>query len=148
MAGTLSGEGDADIRERDIMADFLSRGARALGRVALAAVAGLWLTAGPAEAGMVSTEAVIEGPAAAQDGLESARAQVRAFIERGEVRERLEAEGVDPDEAAARTESLSDAEIALIAGKLDELKAGGAGLASLETILVILVLVLLIVILV
>jgi hypothetical protein len=126
------------------MTDFSKRVARAIGLVAIAAVAGLWLAVGPAEAGMVSTEAVIEGAAAPEDD----RARVRAFMEREEVRERLEAEGVDPAEAAARTESLSDAEIGLIAGKLEELKAGGAGAVSLETILVILVLVLLIVILV
>ena len=128
--------------------ELLLWGARALSLVALAVVAGLWLAADPAQAGMVSTEAVIGESAAAQDGRETERARVRAFIERKEVRDRLEAEGVDPDEAAARTESLSDEEIALIAGKLDKLPAGAAGIASLETILVILVLVLLILILV
>jgi hypothetical protein len=140
--------GDAESGERDVMTDFSSRVARALGLILIAAVAGLWLTAGPAAAGMVSTEAVIGDTAASGDALESERARIRAFMEREEVRERLEAEGVDPAEAAARTESLSDAEISLIAGKLDELKAGGAGAISLETLLVILVLLLLIVILI
>jgi hypothetical protein len=125
--------------------ELLLRSARALSLVAIATVAGLWLAAGPARAGMVSTEAVIEEPAAGQ---EAERARVRAFIERGEVRDRLEAEGIDPDEAAARTGSLSDREVSLIASKLEQLKAGGAGIGSLETVLVILVLVLLIVLLV
>jgi hypothetical protein len=149
VAGTLSGEGDTGKqKERDVVMELLLRSARALSLVAIAAVAGLWLAAGPARAGMVSTEAVIGESAAPQDGQEMERARVRAFIERGEVRERLEAEGIDPEEAAARTGSLSDREISLIAGKLDQLKAGGAGVGALETVLVILVLVLLIVLLV
>ncbi len=133
--------------------ELLPRNTRAFGLVAIAAVAGLWLVVGlavgPARAGMVSTEAVIEAPAAGlADGREAERARIRAFIERGEVRDQLEAEGVDPDEAAARTESLSDDEIALIAGRLDKLPAGAADIASLETVLVVLVIVLLVVILI
>lgn len=129
------------------MMELLLGSARALRLAVVVAVALLWPAAGPALAGMVTTETAIESAdptAAAQD---DQRARVRAFMERGEVRKRLEALGVDPDEAAARAETLSDAEIALIAGKLDKLPAGGAAV-GLETLLVILVVVLLIVILV
>jgi hypothetical protein len=126
----------------------LLKGARALllPAVAAFALAVPWSASGPARAGMVATETLIES---AQETTVEAeeRTRVRAFVGRAEVRERLEALGVDPDEAAARAESLSDEEIALIAGKLDKLPAGTAAI-SLETLLVILIVVVLIVILI
>jgi hypothetical protein len=122
----------------------LLKGARALllPAVAAFALAVPWSASGPARAGMVATETLIES---AQETTVEAeeRTRVRAFVGRAEVRERLEALGVDPDEAAA----LSDEEIALIAGKLDKLPAGTAAI-SLETLLVILIVVVLIVILI
>ena len=100
-------------------------------------------SAWPALAGMVSTEAVIE----ATEGRSAARSRVEALFGRAEVQRRLEALGVDPEEAAARAESLSDDEIALIAGKLDELPAG-AEVVPVEIILAVLAVLLLIVILI
>lgn len=78
----------------------------------------------PARAAMVSTESVI-APAA---GMETARARVRAFVDREDVRAQIEAYGIDADEAAARIDTLTDREIALIAGRQDELPAGGEGI--------------------
>ena len=75
----------------------------------------------PAEAAMVTTEAAVN-PAAE---LESDRAQVRAFLERDDVRAQMEGYGLTPEEAIARVDSLTDREIALVAGKLDALPAGG-----------------------
>ncbi len=75
----------------------------------------------PAEAAMVTTEAAVN-PAAE---LESDRAQVRAFLEREDVRAQMESYGLTPEEAIARVDSLTDHEIALVAGKLDALPAGG-----------------------
>ena len=75
----------------------------------------------PARAAMVSTESVI-APAA---GMETVRARVRAFLDREDVRAQIEAYGIDADEAAARIDTLTDREIALIAGRLDELPAAG-----------------------
>ncbi len=98
---------------------------------------------GPARAGMVSTEAVIEAMA----GEAGARARVEAFLDRAEVRRRLEALGVDPEEAAARAESLSDEEIERIAGKLNKLPAGAAAV-PVEIIVAVLLVLLLIVLLI
>ena len=75
----------------------------------------------PAEAAMVTTEAAVN-PAAE---LESDRAQVRAFLERDDVRAQMASYGLTPEEAIARVDSLTDREIALVAGKLDALPAGG-----------------------
>jgi hypothetical protein len=53
------------------------------------------------------------------------REKLRAFMERPDVVEKLKAMGVSPDEAKARVGAMSDAEIHMIAGKLDMLPAGG-----------------------
>lgn len=53
------------------------------------------------------------------------REKVIAFINRAEVEQELKAQGVSPDEAKARIAHLSDAELQMLAGKIDELPAGG-----------------------
>lgn len=78
----------------------------------------LWMPS--AQAGMVSSEQVIASQAAQQD-----RERVRALFERQDVREQLQARGVDADAARARVDALTDEEVASINGKLDSLPAGG-----------------------
>jgi hypothetical protein len=73
-----------------------------------------------ARAAMVNTDQVVAAQAAAND-----RARVMQFMARDDVRRQIEALGIDPDEAARRTRSLSDEEIQQITGKLDQLPAGG-----------------------
>jgi hypothetical protein len=80
---------------------------------------------GAAQAALVSTEQLLttgDGPAE--------RARVMAFLERADVREQIVALGVDPNEAAARVQALSDAQVRQIAGQLDQLPAGQAPSAS------------------
>jgi hypothetical protein len=72
-----------------------------------------------ARAAIVTTDEVV----AAQTADEN-RARVIQFMAREDVRRQIEALGIDPDEAARRTDSLSDEEIQQIAGRLDELPAG------------------------
>ncbi len=74
---------------------------------------------GSAKAGMISTERVIDLASADQ-----ARERVMDFLGRDDIRRQMEAMGVDTSEAAARIESLSDAEVAQIAGQIDQLPAG------------------------
>ena len=74
---------------------------------------------GAAQAGLVSTEAVIERAQADHD-----RARVLDFMSREQVRDQIRALGVDPDEASARVSALSDMEISRIAGRIDALPAG------------------------
>jgi len=72
-----------------------------------------------ARAAMVTTDQVV-----AQAEVDSDRARVIRFMAREDVRQQLEALGIDPDEATRRTESLSDDEIQQIAERMDELPAG------------------------
>ncbi len=77
------------------------------------------LPAGPAHAGLISTDRIIQ-----QDQVNSNRERVSAFIARDDVRKEFQKHGVNPDEAAARVAALSDAEIGQIADRLDSLPAG------------------------
>ncbi len=87
----------------------------------VALIVAISMPAGTAQAGLVGTDTVIDREAAQSD-----RARVMAFLERAEVRARIEALGIDAAEAASRVASLSDAEISNIAGKIDQLPAGQA----------------------
>lgn len=86
---------------------------------------------------LMTTEQALEASA-----VESARARIRAFVAREDVREQLRALGVDPGEAALRIASLSDAEVAAIDGRLAELPAGGNGVAAVLLILAVVFIVL------
>jgi hypothetical protein len=95
---------------------------RQFGRaVALAMAFILFLTSlplGSAQAAMIPTDQVIGG------AMQDERGKVLAFVQRADVRSQMIALGVDPAEAEARVASLSDHEIAQIAGKIDGLPAG------------------------
>ena len=52
------------------------------------------------------------------------RARIKAFVSRKDVVAQLQSHGISSEEALARVDSLTDQEIALIAGKLDQLPAG------------------------
>ncbi len=99
----------------------LLRHRKPIGCLLIVAVFCLSVPHHPARAAMVGTESVI-APAA---GMATARARARAFLDREDVRAQVKAYGIDADEAAARIDTLTDREIALIAGRLDELPAGG-----------------------
>ena len=71
-------------------------------------------------AAMVGTEAILENHDVA-----GARDQLRSFFDRQDVQSVLASRGIDPAEAKARVDSLSDAEVMQIAEKIDELPAGG-----------------------
>lgn len=75
---------------------------------------------GPAYAGMVGTQVVID-----QQQVEQHRTQIMDMLSRQELRDELMAYGVDPDMAKQRVAALSDAEVEALAGKLAEVPAGG-----------------------
>ena len=75
---------------------------------------GLGLPA-PSYAGMVGTDTALGGE----------RERVAAMLERADVQSQLEALGVNPADVKARVSALSDDEAAQIAGRLDQLPAGG-----------------------
>ncbi len=104
-------------------------------------VASLWVGAlvPAARAAVVASEATLASSAAG----DADRARVAALLDRAEVRRQLESLGVDTDQARERVALLSDEEAARIAGKLDELPAGGGAGLAIAIIALVLVLVIL-----
>jgi len=89
----------------------------------------------PAQAGMLPTDSVVASPA---------KDRVVTFLNRTDVRAQLESMGVNPADAKARVASLTDAEAAQLAAKIDNLPAGGDGFGALIGALLIVFIVLLI----
>lgn len=72
------------------------------------------------QAGMISSEQVI-----ASQHVQFEREHLRKIFDRQDVREQLQARGLDVDAARARVDALTDDEVANINGRLDSLPAGG-----------------------
>ncbi len=74
---------------------------------------------------------------------QEARETLKQFMAHKDVRTAIVFQGVDPAEADARLNSLSDAEVIQLADQIDQLPAGGdvLGLAIAVLVIVILVLV-------
>ncbi len=75
---------------------------------------------------------------------QEARAQIKQLLMREDVRQALVNQGIDPGEAGARIDSLSDPEAIAVADKLDQLPAGSGALevfliVSLVAFLVLLI---------
>ena len=70
-------------------------------------------------------------PATEVAATEEDRQRLQEFVGREDVRNRMEALGLDPDEAAARLGDLSDAEARRIASYVEEEPAGQGALAIL-----------------
>ena len=94
----------------------------------------------PAQAAMVSTGDVIAG----DSSLASDRDRLNALMQREDVREEFRRQGVDPDEAAARVAALSDAEVAQITERIDQLPAGQSAIGVIVGAAVLIFIVLLI----
>ena len=84
-------------------------------------------------AGIIDTAAVVDASQRTTD-----LATVRAGLERDDVRERFLAMGVDPLAVDARLASLTDAELHSLAGRMEQLPAGGDLLAVIGVVFVIL----------
>ncbi|MFQ5757736.1 MAG: DUF6627 family protein [Acidiferrobacterales bacterium] len=82
-----------------------------------------------ARAGLISTQAIVEAEQAQQE-----RARVHRLLARDDIAGYLAAQGVDPAQARARVDSLTDAEVRALAARLDELPAGGVGLLEVALI--------------
>jgi hypothetical protein len=104
-------------------------------RFLAASVFGFALGCGTAYAEMVGTD---EAAASVEPANQDAdREKVRAFIERPEVVKQLQKMGVSHEDAKARVAAMSDAEVRLVAGKLDLLPAGGR-ITNTELVIIIL----------
>jgi hypothetical protein len=97
------------------------------------------LAAPQARAGMIGSDAAI--PHAPSD-----RARVQALLARPDVQKELEKMGIAPADAGARVQAMSDAEVAQVAGRLDNLPAGAA--VSNDELLLIIIIILLVAIII
>lgn len=104
-------------------------------RATVAALASLSLLCAalplPAHAALVGTQQVMHADAAA-------RAHIRAWLARADVRTELLKNGVDVSQVQARVDALTDAEAADFAGRIDRAPAGGDVLGILFAVFVIL----------
>jgi len=80
----------------------------------------------PLLAAMVPTEATIDH-LKAQD----ARGHLKTLISRNDIKTALISQGIDPDEAKARVDSLSDSEVIEVADKIEQLPTGGGVFGAL-----------------
>lgn len=88
---------------------------------------------------MISTSAAVEELNRAQ-----AQLKVHEFLTRADVRSELIERGVSPDEVSQRIASLSEAELKMLAGQIENNQAGGDVLViSLGTVLLIIIILLL-----
>ena len=92
-----------------------------------------------AVAALVETEAMLDISRS-----QEARETLKHFMTREDVQSAIAAQGVDPLEADARINSLTNAEVIQIADQIDQLPAGGDILGLLIAVLVIVILVLVI----
>lgn len=93
-------------------------------------LAGLPLSA---QAAIVSTEQAMVTPAG-----DANRERVSAFFARDDVRSSLQAQGVSADDAVARVQAMSDAEVAQLADRVDLAPAGGDVVGILFSVFLIL----------
>jgi len=93
----------------------------------------LVLSTMPARAEMIGTAQLLAPSAQAQ------RERVDAFLAREDVRRHFELLGVDPAAAAQRVAGLTEAELAQLSGRIDELPAGAG---ALEVVLIVLLILL------
>jgi hypothetical protein len=93
----------------------------------------------PLLAAMVPTGATIYDNKA-----EEARDHLKSLISRNDIRKSLLSQGIDPDEAKIRVESLSDSEAIAVADQIERLPAGGNAIGAIIGAALIIFLVLLI----
>jgi len=91
--------------------------ARIICRMLVASMIVLPLQAG---AGVIGTDQAIDAAQA-----QAARVSVAGFIARAEVAGQLQAFGISSQAASDRVAALTDAEVAALAGRIDEQPAGG-----------------------
>jgi hypothetical protein len=70
---------------------------------------------------------------------DTARGELASLMAREDVREKMAALGVNPDDAANRIAALTDQEVSQLQNRIDELPAGSGVLAVLGIVLVVLI---------
>jgi len=107
---------------------------RITSRLLIASVLSLALPIQAVQAGMIGADQVVSSSSHAQ----TERERIRTFLDRADVSEQLQAQGIDANTAKARVAALTDEEVLKVAGKMDQMPAGGDILGILFTVFVIL----------
>lgn len=87
-------------------------------------------------AAMISTESIINS-----DPGQSPRGYLNNLLARDEIQAALTSQGIDPQEARDRIDSLSDNEICKFVHEIDQLPAGGSSVGVITFFIIVLVLV-------
>jgi hypothetical protein len=82
-------------------------------------------------AAMIGTEAMLDSTRSQQ-----ARNDINSLLLRDDVKNALMAQGINPIEAKARIDSLSNAEVMRIANEIDKLPAGGGLVAGFYVVFI------------
>ena len=101
----------------------------------------VFMISGPSQAmaALVGTERVFD-----TERVQNARELIHGLMAREDVQAALVREGIDPREAQARAESLSDAEAVRLAGAIETLPAGGSSLGLIVGAILLVFIILLI----
>ena len=116
-----------------------SRFFRLICRLLILSLLALHLPMRSANAAMIGTESAIDQTVVAQN-----REKVEAFMTRDDVRKQLQKMGLSADDAKSRVSSMTDQEVNKIAGKIDEMPAGGSTLGTILIVGLVIFIVLLI----
>ena len=95
------------------------------------------LTVDVAQAGMISTRTIIESESLPHAQSSTSIERIRTLLARDDVRAQMVALGVDPAEAASRVNALTDEELVLLAGRLEQLPAGEGAMTTFALIALI-----------
>jgi len=94
-----------------------------------------------AHAGLIATDEA-QAPA-----IQAERERVKALLARPDVVKQLGDFGVQPADAEARVDAMTDAEVIQLAGRIDQLAAGGAAFTNDQLIIILLLVILLVILL-
>jgi hypothetical protein len=116
-----------------------SRFFRLVCRLVIVSLLALHLPMRGANAAMIGTESAVDQTVVAQN-----RDKVEAFMSRTDVREQFQKMGLSAEDAKSRVASMTDQEINKVAGRIDEMPAGGSTLGTLLIVGLVIFIVLLI----
>ena len=107
-----------------------------LRRILVLAAACLAFVVPQARAGVIASDEAQSG------GAQQERERLKAALERPEIAQAIEKFGVAADDARRRVDAMTDAEVRMLAGKIDALPAGGA-LSNTDLMIIILLVIIL-----
>lgn len=86
-----------------------------------------------AQASIITSDEIVSVATA-----DASRDRVSTFLARDDVRQAMQAQGVSPLAATQRVQAMSDAEVAQLAGRIDQAPAGGDILGIVFTVFIVL----------